>query len=646
MSIGQAKWIWENTSPKADEHAEFFAEFDYYLEQGDAYIEISADSEFGLYLNGKFIKFGQYPDYPHYKVYDRFDITQFLREGKNTLAIEAWYLGNNCSTNIDDGAGLCFSLYTDKAILLKSDEAILSRLSKTYRNHACVLITGQLGYGYGYDATLEDDWKIKRTDAFSSSHVVTPDKMIPSVLRPVKNLVLEEALKGDIIKEEHNENHRYLLDLGKETVGIYRIRLFSETEQNIEICYGEHIVDGWVRDRIHNRRFAFDYKAKSGNNDFLGYLRRLGLRYAELRTEQPIRNIKFEIISTAYPLTEMSFEIDDGELNRIYDICINTLRLCMHEHYEDCPWREQAMYVMDSRNQMLCGYYAFGEYQFPRACLKLMAEDDRADRMLSITYPGASGLVIPSFGLHFFTAVREYGDYSGDWEFVDEIFPKLQSVLSAFTSRYSEQEKLIKNFGDSCYWNFYEWAKDLEGSIGTVNEEVPDLIINALFSIALQNMDYICKRLNKKSDWSRLADDVNLGINQKFKNKDTLLYGLFDPYKKYSELGNSLAILCGAADAASTKKICGALVDESSELVKITLSMKCFKYDALLSFDQRRYSEYVLSDIRRVYKKMLDFGSTTVWETEKGESDFGNAGSLCHGWSAMPIYYFHKLLGK
>ena len=107
-----------------------------------------------------------------------------------------------------------------------------------------------------------------------------------------------------------------------------------------------------------------------------------------------------------------------------------------------------------------------------------------------------------------------------------------------------------------------------------------------------------------------------------------------------------MAILCGAADSNSVLRICDALTDESSELVKITLSMKCFKYDALLSFDESKYSEYVLSDIRRVYRKMLDFGSTTVWETEKGESDFGNAGSLCHGWSAMPIYYFHKLLGE
>ena len=47
-------------------------------------------------------------------------------------------------------------------------------------------------------------------------------------------------------------------------------------------------------------------------------------------------------------------------------------------------------------------------------------------------------------------------------------------------------------------------------------------------------------------------------------------------------------------------------------------------------------------DFETLKKKMLDAGSTTVWETELGAPDFANAGSLCHGWSAMPIYYYSK----
>ena len=41
---------------------------------------------------------------------------------------------------------------------------------------------------------------------------------------------------------------------------------------------------------------------------------------------------------------------------------------------------------------------------------------------------------------------------------------------------------------------------------------------------------------------------------------------------------------------------------------------------------------------------MFAVGTTTVWETDKGVSDFNNAGSLCLGWSALPVYYIHLVL--
>ena len=73
--------------------------------------------------------------------------------------------------------------------------------------------------------------------------------------------------------------------------------------------------------------------------------------------------------------------------------------------------------------------------------------------------------------------------------------------------------------------------------------------------------------------------------------------------------------------------------------------MNTFFYDALLRFGDR-YKAWILGDIRRKYKKMLDCGADTFWETEKGWRDFDGAGSLCHGWSALPVYYLNKLSEK
>ena len=110
-----------------------------------------------------------------------------------------------------------------------------------------------------------------------------------------------------------------------------------------------------------------------------------------------------------------------------------------------------------------------------------------------------------------------------------------------------------------------------------------------------------------------------------------------------SELVNALAVLCGAATSEDAKTICRALTEQSG-LVETSLSTRCFKYDALLKQDQETYKSYILQDIICRYSKMLDAGATSFWETELGEADFCGAGSLCHGWSAMPVYYFSILL--
>ena len=82
-----------------------------------------------------------------------------------------------------------------------------------------------------------------------------------------------------------------------------------------------------------------------------------------------------------------------------------------------------------------------------------------------------------------------------------------------------------------------------------------------------------------------------------------------------------------------------------SELTPVTLSMLCFKYDALLKVDRECYRNYILTQIREKYRRMLDAGATTFWETEDSDA-FKGAESLCHGWSALPIYYYEVFGGQ
>ena len=79
------------------------------------------------------------------------------------------------------------------------------------------------------------------------------------------------------------------------------------------------------------------------------------------------------------------------------------------------------------------------------------------------------------------------------------------------------------------------------------------------------------------------------------------------------------------------------------EVSPASLSMHMFRYEALLKAGMERYREAILNELDEIYFRMIKQGATSFWETEKGQADFGKAASLCHGWSAMPVYYYEKL---
>ncbi len=629
----QSKWIWVNDHPVADSYSEFFDTFT--CDGGKVTVQISADANYTLYINGVFAGSGQYPDFPYYKVFDKLDITAFCKKGENRLALIVWHYGNygaESLTHYPGVAGVRYEVYADETLLAVSNENVLSRLSRTYMNGRNKRITEQLGLGFGYDATKEDNWKDGELDGFTGSTVVPLDT--PLYKRPVKKLKVLERCPSTLIKREDTYA---LYDLGREEVGYLTFKIKSTVPQTIKVCYGEHIADGCVRWSIDGRDFSFDITIPAGETTYTNYFRRLGLRYLEVHAEQPLEIAYISVLPCVYPLTNVEKKFDDPLIQEIYDVSVRTLELCMHDHYEDCPWREQGLYTMDSRNQMLCGYQAFREFAFARASLLLISKDNRKDGLLSICAPSNMNLTIPSFSLHYFTQVYEYLQYSGDMTLLDEIYPKLVSVMNAFVARM--QDGLVPAFEEWYHWNFYEWSEGMSGGRGTGGKVVWDAALNMLFSLALQNFQKICDMAGIPAEYSNIAQMVNQKINERFYDSDAGVYINTVGRDAKSELVNSLAVLCGAATGNTAKNICEMLVGPH-ELTPTSLSMVCFKYDALLAVDKERYAPYILGDIKVKYKKMLDAGATSFWETEKGEADFSNAGSLCHGWSAMPVYYF------
>lgn len=633
-----AKWIWAASQPcRNDVYAEFYDCFEYH--GGSVSLSISADSNYAVYLNGQYVASGQYPDFPHYKVYDQIDLTPFCTTAKQQLAIIVWHFGTANMSYFPGQAALMYAVKEDGRLLRRSRKGTLSRISRAYRQGEERIITGQLGYSFHYDASAEDHWMQGELDEFANSQIV--QQSLPLHSRPIDRCIVEPGLTSTLLLSDHGAH--FLYDLHAEQVGYLSLAVESPIRQSLKIRYGEHIADGDVRDRIGSRDFSVHVTVPAGRTVYMNPFRRLGARYLALEAEAPLTVNELTLCPVVYPLERLQAPDTLSTLQkRIYDVACDTLQLCMHEHYEDCPWREQALYAMDSRNQILCGYYAFHEARFPRASLTLMAQDERKDGLLSICTPSGNDLTIPSFSLHYFTEILEYSRYTGDLSLAAAIFPKLERLMQTFIDHM--ENDALPVFTDACHWNFYEWSDGLSGRLGDAAQHRFDAALNCLLSLALHAMDCICRLLGRESQYTELQRRVNSTINRLFFDCDKGRYANSTEDVRASELVNALAILCGAADDEAARSIARQLTHDSSDMTTVTLSMRCFKYDALLKVDRDAYQAYILSDIDARYKRMLDAGATSFWETELGEADFGGAGSLCHGWSAMPVYYYHLLL--
>ena len=615
------KWIWvKGDQTQKDSYAEFIAKFT--APEGKTEIMIACDSVYNVEINGKLAVFGACADYPQRRTYDRVDITKYCK-AENEVKITVWYFGEGSSTYKTGERGLGFRIFQGENVLLCSGEEILSRKNINYKNNYCKWITGQMGYSYLYDNTVENNLPFENS-------VINGEV----VAEPKSRSVCEMAGRLPVTLSKIDGGYR--VDWGREAVGFLDLEFTSPKAQKLTISYGEHLETGKVSRFIGGRDFSVEFIAKEGKNNFLGSFRRLAGRYLDIECETELDIVYIGLNEVVYPLTVKPRTFQDELSQKIYDTCVHTLRCCMHEHYEDCPWREQGQYVMDSRNQMLCGYYAFEGTDFQASALRLIADGMREDDLLDICFPSEVPFTIPFFSLIFPIQLYEYSLYGQDKKVVEELIPVARRILDGFRSRI-DKTGLIPAL--SKHWNFYEWTEgsDFGDELMGRLERIPhyDLILNCAYVHA-------CNIFEKLTGESMDNSGLKKAIFDTFYDEERGLFKLChsEGYeKKFSKLGNSFAYLIGLGTEGFIERL------KSDDLVDVSLSMRAFYYDALLMADEKN-KDYVLEDIKARYKKMLDAGATTFWETELGWVDFEYAGSLCHGWSALPAYYLSIFEGK
>lgn len=702
----EVDWLWLPEGESVNQYAEFRKEFSIdTLTSEKAMLHISADSRYVAYLNGEYLPLSQFADYPNYKVYDSFDISKNLKKGKNALCVIAYYQGEDSSVYRRGDAGLMFCITVGDDIIAKSEKQVPCRLSLDYKSGPEVeKITNQLSYSFRYNANAYDGWReidyVVTKEANWVEAKVLQEKR-PLFERPIHSLevlpvsdtyVLSQGVffdasaeltcgdrmqraalafreaeelgfttkaelpsdDGIVLNSNQGDGVFLVLDLGKEECGYISFDIELEKAATVLVGFGEHLDDLRVRTSVGGRQFAAVYEAKEGRQTFKHAFKRVACRYVCLQIfASNVKVYSAGVCPTRYPVKYLSeFKCADAFHNRVFEVARRTLELCMHEHYEDCPWREQALYAMDSRNQILCGYYVFDNHEFVAASLKLLALGLREDGLLELNAPSRVPITIPVFSLNFVSEVYEYLIYTKDIETVKELMPTVKTILSTFISLKTENG-LIARLNGKEYWNFYEWCDELAGGElyrDDLTETVFDAPLNAILAYTLKHAIKLYSLLGEEDTSKYYKEELakTLTSLELFWDQEKGIYADFlqeDGLRHYSELTQSL-FGCVIEDQEKLKRIRSLLASNDSGLVPISVSCTLYKYEALMR-SNNMYAETIRKDIEDVWGKMLFAGATSLWETADAAWDFDRAGSLCHAWSAIPIYFYYRyVLGQ
>ncbi len=681
-------WIWIKETNK-NTFAEFEQPFIY--TNGRIVLRISADYKYVAYINGQMVSNGQCADLPDYKIVNEVDVVPFVKKGKNILHVIAWHMGEDRSVCRTMMPSVAFEIIENGKTIAQSCRETRARESKNYLKGE--VITAQLGYGFNYDcaATL-NEWQnaievqtefieteriIKQisVDACCISKVVAQgvfayreEYKAENIAQQVQRAWLsslrfddmtgKNRLGGDTLLEPitfqaNGGNGIFaVMDVGRETCGYLAFTITVEKPCKMVVGWGEHLADLRVRTAMGGRNFTIEFSLKEGENVFDDYLLRLGCRYLCIFVEsEKVTVSRFGIREVGYPFQFPKKDFGDKLYNAIYETGRRTLYLSAHEHYEDCPWREQALYGMDSRNQMLFGYGAFEEYDYPRANLMLIAKAMREDGLIALTAPAEMPITIPAFTAYWLIAIGENAEVDYNADFIKEILPYAEKGLNTLLAQ--EGKNGLKLFTKTPYWNFHEWSDGLDGQPIFRDYEIEaedDGALTALVAMATDKIVYLEEKIGNIRQARNLkekAKKLKRALESYYDEERGIYASRIRQGEKhgYHAYMQALCLLTGGVPKERQKKLCEVLkYPIDYDVIPATFAALQLKYDALIKYGNE--ADYCVEEVARIFEKMLLKGATSYWETEHGEADFDDGGSLCHGWSAVCCWVLDKCATK
>ena len=484
---------------------------------------------------------------------------------------------------------------------------------------------------------------------------------------------IEELLQSDnasaTCRTTDGVDVAFTIDFGRILTGYPTIDFEARGGEMIELACSERLPNEW--------HAAVDPDARIVRSPLLGHDAHL-IRYVAREGRQQaqrfewcairymhvvVRNApdgitirKLGAVATNYPVVERGrFQCSDPMLTKLWAAGAYTLRQCMHDAWEDCPSREQRQWLGDVTIENLAAWAAFGDSAAPLTAKYLIqaAESQRPDGLTQMFAPGDhqhDAILIPDWTLQWILCAADHWTLTADLATMDAIWPSIQKALTWF-ERVAGPDGTVT---DMPYWHFMDWA-----GFGRQDEA---LALNAQLAGAYRAAAVIGHAVGSGRTATRYAEraatitahlddghwDGDRGVWVDMVDRQT---GNRKP--RTSQHGVAALALWGDPDEARIARAFdwatdaaretatpappvvpfGDALDEQRGVVMANTFYGHFVCEALVRHGR---ATTALASIRRRFGRMIDAGSTTLWEAMTPWA------SLCHGFSASPTYFLSR----
>ena len=442
---------------------------------------------------------------------------------------------------------------------------------------------------------------------------------LPVIARSAKNVI--------------KHNNSMLVDFGTETFGFIKLNGIRG-KGKVTIYYGESMEESLSSEGA----VTFD-RLNFINNSTIDSIMPLSkaFRYVNVVMDPGIHIDSVSMLYEYSTVTERgNFKCSDELINQIYDVSKYTLHLNTREFFIDGIKRDRWVWSGDAYQSYLMNYYLFfDDPTVNRTLLALRGKDPVTGHINTIM----------DYTFYWFLGIYDYYLYTGDKTFIQQFYPRMQSLMEYCLGRRNKDGLMQGMPGD---WIFIDWAAGLSKK-GEVSFE------QMLFCRSLETMA-LCASIANDADgrinYKQLAANIRSKIFSIYWNKEkhALVHSRVNgvPSANVTRYANMFGIFFNYFNEAQKQDVKKYVLLNDS-IPKITTPyMRFYELEALCALNEQTY---VLKQMKDYWGGMLSLGATTFWEEynpdKKGAEHYAMYGrefgkSLCHAWGASPIY----LLGK